>query len=74
MSSFLFYLSRESRLAGDFGYMVPDQIMPSGVEALIAKASMPSKLIKNGAAGFAPLGGSSTFESSPWGWEPHSVL
>ena len=40
---FLLDLRRESRLAGDFGYVVPDQVMTSGVEAFIAKTSMSTE-------------------------------
>ena len=54
---FLLDLCRESRLAGDFGDVVPYQIMTFGVEAFVAEASIHP--------------GRDCRVCPPWGVRPH---
>ena len=71
---FLFDLGRQSRLASHFGDVIAHQIVPSCIKTFVAESCVSSKVVENGIAGFAPLGGAPAFETSPWGREAHAML
>ena len=63
----LFHLCSESRLAGDFGNVVPDKIMSAGFETLVAEARTTATFIQDAATGFTSLGGAPALLTCPGG-------